>query len=272
MKKVLIFCITALFTQQTVCADYWYTRYNPMPYLSSAGNWMKEHKALTGLGIAGTTLLYYYYLQQKKAQKIKDVENAWLANHFINTIITDFLPNEDFMVGELPPVSLKEKLIVFAVDLGEFAKKNHPGRPLIGVSYQPLKASAIAVYNYTESRYPDAHRPDRAILQTMQALKPYASISETKRFQDALLSHLEILLDPSSQPISYMARKRKLDRVSHWLNTLNQPGPYDKPILKGFNRKNPINCFADQNCPVIIENMRKELEVYPITIKRALQR
>ncbi len=256
MKKALILCITALFAHQAVASDEWYSRYNPLRYVSGAGSWVKEHKALTGLSVAGTGIGFaaVYYLYRSLYSRYLMAQQQ--ADQFIDNIITNFLPaqeprtddnihrfyrmteNLDELADNLPWVMFGSS----GIRLNPLERPHNQVRLM--VTYGPHK--------YTREGLGD-DQPERAVITIAYVLAPYASPGKIKKFQSALLDKLEEIRSDEN-----------LVRINRWLNyfnisTFGQNGALP-PLLPEYHLDNLINCDTE-TCSGIINQMRNALNI-----------
>ncbi len=256
MKKALIFCLTALFAHQAVASDSLYSWYNPWSYLSGAGSWAKEHKALTALGLAGLYTLYrlilLQQLQQENANRIQQ------ADQFIDKIIDNFLPAQEIRSDKnIQQFNqfVQDELRIFINKIPE--KYSSRKMRFIGIpEYNPLRAAVrktnISQYGRAKKDQPATNRPEEVVIRLTNALAIYASPEKIKDFQSALLDKLEEI------------RSDNLVRINSWLNEFNirtlGQNRDQTPLLPEYNFHNPINCNTE-TCSGIINQMRNALNI-----------
>ncbi len=234
MKKALIFCLTALFAQQAMASDSW--SYIPWSYLSGAGNWIKEHKALTGLGLAGAYALYRYsqsVKRQQQADNLIDEMNAFLPT-------ADANPPYDRNESE----DLLNETKKFASNLAWIEVDRH------GIRTPHIYGPFFDITVLGEQYFNNAPQ----LIATARELGNYTSPNKITDFQIKLLNDLENLPVEQNQ------------KINLWLNALNTKThdrrPYPLPEYNTLpdDNNDPINCNA-QTCRGIINQMREALKL-----------
>ena len=294
MKKALILCITALFTHQVVASDEWYSRYNPLPYLSSAGSWVKEHKALTAGGLTGliaTYLIYQQYqrhLQQQAQQQLQQQrrrlqqrlqrqqqqrqlqlqqflqQNPQLqeqADAFIDQIIGNLLPVKQV---ERPPnqrgLPTAEQIqywnTAFDFAIREFANQVTVLEGNNHLIHYPHPFHLFL--NYMQGQLSYQNVPSHAITLIVSRLEKIASKEKIKEFQNALLMALKDMIDINH-----------IEVVGDWLSEFCQKFRLARHLILRPGEPTYVNCHNEESCNQTLDAIYKDLFPHGIGVKRA---
>ena len=291
MKKALILCITALFTHQVVASDEWYSRYNPLPYLSSAGSWVKEHKALTAGGLTGliaTYLIYQQYqrhLQQQAQQQLQQQrrrlqqrlqrqqqqrqlqlqqflqQNPQLqeqADAFIDQIIGNLLPVKQV---ERPPnqrgLPTAEQVgywePAFELAIRGFANQVTQLEGNNPLILYPYPFNGFLIFIQGQNSY--QNEPFHVITLIVSRLEKIASKEKIKEFQNALLMALKGMIDINH-----------IEVVRNWLLQFCHKFQLIRHLRSNLT---DIDCHDKDSCNQTLDAIYKDLFPEGISVKRA---